>query len=110
LDGLKICQLVIILLVQSADAILVYTALGGLVIVHQRTHDIGLVKYLHVLQTVLLLSPIVLVVLRANEMLIRAIIVVDIALLVGQILLAQQPGTVLQVLLLWLVRVALVPV
>ena len=64
------------------------------------------------MQTVLLLSPlgIELGVLRANEMLIWAIIVVDVALLVRQILLTQQPGAVLQVLLMRLIQIALVPV
>ena len=64
------------------------------------------------MQTVLLLSPlgIELGVLRAYEMLIWAIIVVDVALLVRKILLTQQPGAVLQVLLMRLIQIALVPV
>ena len=62
--------------------------LCGLVIVDQRACNIGLVKYLYVLKAIFLLAPVELVVLGTNKVLIWAIVVVNIALLVGQVLLA----------------------
>lgn len=96
LDRLKVSQFFIIRQVDP-DAVLVLSTLGSIIIVNQWANCRRLVEDLHILGV--LLSPIELIILGADEMLVWAIILMDVTVLIRQILLAQQSGAILQILL-----------